>query len=67
MSIAAQPSVRSAAAPATPKEKGWFASNWGLVAATAALIIILIIPTPADLPVAGHRMLAILPLPSSCG
>jgi 2-oxoglutarate ferredoxin oxidoreductase subunit alpha len=60
MSIAAQPSVRSAAAPATPKEKGWFASNWGLVAATAALIIILIIPTPADLPVAGHRMLAIL-------
>ena len=59
MSLAAQPSVRPAAQPAAT-EKGWFASNWGLLAATAALIAILLLPTPAGLPIAGHRMLAIL-------
>lgn len=59
MSIAAQPSIRPAA-QAQPKEKGWFASNWGLLAAIAALVVILLLPTPAGLPVAGHRMLAIL-------
>jgi anion transporter len=59
MSLAAQPSVRPAA-PAAPKEKSWIASNWGLVAAIAALVIIVLLPTPAGLPVAGHRMLAIL-------
>ncbi|HSJ41881.1 MAG TPA: DASS family sodium-coupled anion symporter, partial [Xanthobacteraceae bacterium] len=59
MSLAAQPSVRPVAQPAAT-EKGWFASNWGLLAATAALIAILLLPTPAGLPVAGHRMLAIL-------
>lgn len=59
MSIAAQPSIRPAA-QAQPKEKSWFASNWGLLAAIAALVVILLLPTPAGLPVAGHRMLAIL-------
>ena len=59
MSLAAQPSV-SPAAPAAPKEKSWIASNWGLLAAVAALVIIVLLPTPAGLPVAGHRMLAIL-------
>ena len=59
MSLAAQPSARPAA-PAAPKEKNWIASNWGLLAAIAALVIILLLPTPAGLPVAGHRMLAIL-------
>ena len=59
MSLAAQPSVRPVAQPAAT-EKGWFASNWGLLAAIAALIAILLLPTPAGLPVAGHRMLAIL-------
>jgi Flp pilus assembly pilin Flp len=39
MSLAAQPAVRAAAQPAT-KEKGWFASDWGLLAAIAALVII---------------------------
>ena len=57
MSVAAQASV-------SPKpvevQKGWFASNWGLLAAAAALIVILLLPTPEGLPVAGHRMLAIL-------
>ena len=42
------------------KEVNWLASNWGLLAAVAALIVILMLPTPANLPVAGHRMLAIL-------
>ena len=59
MSLAAQPSARPAA-PAAPKERSWIASNWGLLAAIAALVIILVLPTPAGLPVAGHRMLAIL-------
>jgi len=59
MSIAAQPEVRAVPQP-VEKEKGWLASNWGLLAAIAAMIVILLLPTPAGLPVAGHRMLAIL-------
>jgi anion transporter len=59
MSIATQPAA-GVAPQAVEKEKGWFASNWGLLAATAALVVILLLPTPAGLPVAGHRMLAIL-------
>lgn len=59
MTIAAQPAISAVAQPAE-KEKGWFASNWGLLAATAALVAILLLPTPAGLPVAGHHMLAIL-------
>src|SRR5665647_3651636 len=59
MSVAAQPTARVVAQP-VEKEKGWFAANWGLLAAVAALIVILLLPTPAGLPVAGHRMLAIL-------
>ena len=50
-------------APATSKtEPGsiWTIGNIGLVAAVAALVIVLLLPTPAGLPVAGHRMLAIL-------
>ena len=34
--------------------------HWGLYLAVAVLIGALMIPLPADLPVAGHRMLAIL-------
>ena len=59
MSVAAQPSLRPATA-APPKERSWIASNWGLIAAVAALIVVLLLPTPAGLPIAGHRMLAIL-------
>jgi len=58
MSVAAQPSLRPAAA-VPPKEKSWFASNWGLLAAVAALIVVLLLPTPAGLPIAGHHMLAV--------
>ncbi|AZY50499.1 DASS family sodium-coupled anion symporter [Bordetella avium] len=43
-------------APQAPKKK----IPIGLVAGFIALILVLLIPTPAELPVAGHRMLAIL-------
>ncbi len=59
MSNIAQPVIRAVALP-TPKETNWFVANWGLLAAFAALVAILLLPVPADLPVAGHRMLAIL-------
>jgi sodium-dependent dicarboxylate transporter 2/3/5 len=55
---AAEKSV-SPVSPAS-KETNWFASNWGLLAATAALVVVLLLPTPPALPVAGHHMLAIL-------
>jgi sodium-dependent dicarboxylate transporter 2/3/5 len=38
----------------------WTLGHIGLIAALAALIIVMLLPTPAGLPVAGHRMLAIL-------
>src|SRR6202142_660056 len=59
MSTLAQSTVGTTTQP-SEKNKGWLASNWGLLAAVAALIVVLLLPTPADLPVAGHRMLAIL-------
>src|SRR5664280_2918389 len=59
MSTLAQSTVRTAT-QTSEKKKGWLASNWGLLAAGAALVVILLLPTPAGLPVAGHRMLAIL-------
>ena len=46
--------------PASSQQQSWLAKNWGLLAAAAALLLILALPTPAGLPVAGHRMLAIL-------
>ena len=38
----------------------WIRTNWGLLLAVAVLVGILLLPTPEGLPVAGHRMLAIL-------
>jgi solute carrier family 13 (sodium-dependent dicarboxylate transporter), member 2/3/5 len=38
----------------------WLTNNWGLLLAVAALVAVLLLPTPQGLPVAGHRMLAIL-------
>jgi len=43
-----------------PETTGWFAQNWGLVLAVAALAAILMLPTPEGLTVAGHRMLGVL-------
>jgi len=45
-------------APAT--RPNWLAHNWGLLLAIAALVAVLSLPTPDGLPIAGHRMLAIL-------
>ena len=44
--------------PAT--QPSWLATNWGLLLGVAVLIAVLMLPTPAGLPVAGHRMLAVL-------
>jgi sodium-dependent dicarboxylate transporter 2/3/5 len=38
----------------------WVRDNWGLLGALAVMIVILLLPTPAALPMAGHRTLAIL-------
>jgi anion transporter len=35
------------------------AGNWGLVLGAAVLTVVLLLPAPAGLPVAGHRMLAV--------
>ena len=52
---------RSHAATITEvKQPSWIGRNWGLLLAIAALIAVLLLPTPESLPVAGHRMLAIL-------
>jgi anion transporter len=42
------------------RSRSWIRTNWGLLLAVAVLAAILLLPTPADLPVAAHRMLAIL-------
>jgi anion transporter len=47
------------AAPAS-EQPGWLRKNRGLIAAVAVMVAILLLPTPETLPVAGHRMLAIL-------
>jgi sodium-dependent dicarboxylate transporter 2/3/5 len=44
--------------PQTPPS--WLRANWGLLLGIAAMAAILWLPTPAGLPVAGHRMLALL-------
>lgn len=48
------------AAPITPGGIELARVNWGLAAAIAALAIVILLPTPAGLPVAGQRTLAIL-------
>jgi len=57
MAIAEQASPRNLAQAG--KRPGWIRANWGLVLATGVLIAILVLPTPAGLSVAGHRMLAV--------
>lgn len=48
-----------AASGAGTTKPNWILNHWGLIAATAVLVAILTMPTPANLPVAGHHMLAI--------
>ena len=54
----AEPSAASLAK--RDSDQSWIRANWGLLLATAVLAVILMLPTPSDLPVAAHRMLAIL-------
>ena len=58
MSIANQVPMETVVQPAA--RRSWVAANWGLILAIAALIAIMLLPTPAGLPVAGQRMLAVL-------
>jgi len=44
----------------TPTSARWIVANWGLPLAIAALVAVLLLPTPTGLPIAGHRMLATL-------
>lgn len=48
------------AAGSATKPSGWPVKNLGLLVAVALLVLILALPTPEGLPVAGHRMLAVL-------
>jgi len=57
MSIAQQASAGRADVPG---QRSFLASYWGLFAAGVVLIGVLLLPTPEALPVAGHRMLALL-------
>ena len=59
MSVADQAPAVGAGSGAA-KQSGWLGANVGLLAAIAVLLLILALPTPDSLPVAGHRMLAIL-------
>jgi hypothetical protein len=58
MSIAERAPAESLAPTSTHKR--WLAKDWGLLASIAGLILILLLPTPAGLPIAGHHMLAVL-------
>src|SRR4051812_30337135 len=58
MSIVADQSAGAKAAARITQP--WIRSNWGLLLALSALSVVLLLPAPAGLPVAGHRMLAIL-------
>ena len=53
----ADPAGARAPSPAQPT---WLRANWGLVLAVAALVTVLLLPTPEGLSIAGQRMLAIL-------
>src|ERR1700687_4975052 len=48
------PKVASAAKPT------WLRANWGVLLAVAALVAVILLPTPEGLSIAGQRMLAIL-------
>jgi anion transporter len=52
--------VQNTARASAQDKPGWFRTNWGLLLAVAVLIAALMLPTPEGLPIAGHRMLAIL-------
>jgi solute carrier family 13 (sodium-dependent dicarboxylate transporter), member 2/3/5 len=58
MAVAQEGTAGSVERP--PLKGNWLLENWGLLLGAAALLIIILLPTPAGLPVAGQMMLAIL-------
>ncbi len=52
--------VEPSSASGSSFKDNWAIKYWGLLLGVAALIAIMLLPTPEGLPVAGHRMLAIL-------
>src|ERR1700736_6100104 len=51
------PAGAKAPSPAKPT---WLRSNWGILLAVAALVAVMLLPTPEGLSIAGQRMLAVL-------
>jgi len=44
----------------SPAQPSWLRSNWGVMLAVAALVAVMLLPTPEGLAIAGQRMLAVL-------
>jgi anion transporter len=57
--IDATPNTADAKAP-RPSRLTWLRANWGLLLAIAALVVVILLPAPEGLSIAGQRMLAIL-------
>jgi len=57
--IDALPSPAGTKVP-SPAKPTWLRSNWGVLLAVAALVIVMLLPTPEGLSIAGQRMLAVL-------
>lgn len=55
----AHPAEVASGQPA-PARKSWLHANWGLLVGLLALVIVIALPTPEGLSVAGQRMLGIL-------
>src|ERR1700682_4448824 len=53
------PGSAGAKAP-SPAKPNWLRSNWGVLLAVAALVTVILLPTPEGLSIAGQRMLAVL-------
>lgn len=43
-----------------PGQPSWLRANWGLILAAAALVMVVLLPTPAGLSIVGQRMLGVL-------
>ena len=44
----------------SPAKPTWLRSNWGVLLAVAALVVVIWLPAPEGLSIAGQRMLAVL-------
>jgi anion transporter len=57
--IDARPNTAETKVP-LPARPTWLRANWGLLLGVAALVVVILLPTPEGLSIAGQRMLAIL-------